>query len=57
MADTVKVESIRAHTYDGVDRPEGMIYDVHPDYLETLEALGMARRVVEAPAETAKKKK
>jgi len=45
MADPVKVESLRFHTYDGVDRPAGTAYDADAAYVETLEATGMARRV------------
>jgi hypothetical protein len=53
MAATVKVQSLRAHTYNNVARPEGTIYEIdpeHPETLETIEALGMARRVPDAPA-------
>jgi hypothetical protein len=46
---TVKVESLRAHTYDGVERPEGTIYEADEQYVETLEAIGMARRVPPPP--------
>lgn len=49
----VKVQSLRAHTYNNIARPEGTIYELdpdHPETLETLEALGMARRVPNAPA-------
>jgi len=63
MATMVRVESRRFHTYDGIDRPEGTIYEAEAEYLETLEAMGMARRVDDAPpadaaeAAPAKKKK
>jgi hypothetical protein len=55
MADTVKVKSLRFHTYNGIDRPEGTVYEIdpeHPETLETLEATGMAQRVTadEPPA-------
>jgi len=64
MTDTVKVVSLRWHTYNGIERPEGTTYDLdpdHPDTLETLEATGMARRVTaesvkKEPPATAKKK-
>lgn len=55
MADPITVQSLRWHTYNGLDRPEGVSYQIDPTYpetLETLEALGMAKRVstaVEAP--------
>jgi hypothetical protein len=51
----VTVLSLRFHTYDGVERPEGTTYDADPAYVDTLEALGMARRVAEGdkPARTA----
>jgi hypothetical protein len=41
---TVQVESLRWHTYDGVERPEGTVYEADEQFLETLEAIGMARR-------------
>jgi hypothetical protein len=46
----VKVESLRYHTYDAVERPEGTIYEAEEQYVETLEATGMARRVAAEPA-------
>jgi hypothetical protein len=48
MAETVKVQSLRLHTYNGIDRPEGTIYDAEAALVETLEGTGMARRVSEA---------
>jgi len=57
----VRVESRRFHTYDGIDRPDGTIYEADSDYVETLEATGMARRVDDTPppdaAEAPAKKK
>jgi hypothetical protein len=41
----VRVESLRLHTYDGVERPTGTVYEADEPYVETLEAIGMARRV------------
>jgi hypothetical protein len=59
MAEMVKVQSLRFHTYEGVDRPEGVIYDAEAAYVETLEATGMVRRAPDAPEapEKAPKKK
>jgi hypothetical protein len=42
---TVTMESLRYHTYDAEERPEGTIYEADEQYVETLEATGMARRV------------
>jgi hypothetical protein len=47
---TVKVESLRYHTYDAEERPEGTIYEADEQYVETLEGTGMARRVAVEPA-------
>ena len=47
---TIRVESMRLHTYDDVGRPEGTVYEADEQYVETLVALGMARRVVAAAA-------
>jgi hypothetical protein len=47
---SVTVESLRYHTYDGVERPEGTVYEADEQYVETLEATGMARRVAAEPA-------
>jgi hypothetical protein len=47
----VKMESLRQHTYDGVERPEGTVYEADEQFVETLEATGMARRS-RAPAAT-----
>jgi hypothetical protein len=44
---TVKVESLRYHTYDAVERPEGTIYEAEEQYVETLEALGMVKPMIE----------
>jgi hypothetical protein len=63
MAETVKVQSLRFHVYDGVERPEGTIYEADPALLPTLEGVipPMARRVPEAetapPAPPAPKKR
>jgi hypothetical protein len=46
----IRVESVRLHTYDGVARPEGTIYEAEEQYVETLVALGMARRAPAAAA-------
>jgi hypothetical protein len=46
---TIQMESLRLHTYDGVERPEGTVYEADEQYVETLEAIGMARRVAAAP--------
>ena len=48
---TVQVESLRLHTYNGVERPEGTVYDAEDTDLETLKALTMARPVSEKPPE------
>jgi hypothetical protein len=55
----VKMTSLRAHTYDGVERPEGTIYEADEQFVETLEATGMARRgeaAAPAPAPAPPKK-
>jgi hypothetical protein len=52
---TVSMKSLRYHTYDGVERPEGTIYEADEQFVETLEATGMARRVT--PASEAKAEK
>jgi hypothetical protein len=58
--DTVTVEVLKYHTFDGVARDEGTTYDIDPQrgeggyaYLDTLEAGGLVRRV-EKPKRRAK---
>jgi hypothetical protein len=51
----IRVESLRLHTYDGVERPEGTIYEADEPYVETLVAIGMARRVETVPPRPPKK--
>jgi len=51
----IRVESVRLHTYDGVARPEGTVYEADEQYVETLVAIGMARRVAAPPPPTPKK--
>jgi hypothetical protein len=46
---TITVESLRQHEYAGVTRPEGTRYEADDALIETLEALGMARRVPVEP--------
>ncbi len=53
---TIRVESLRLHTYDDVARPEGTVYEADEQYVETLVALGMARRAAPAPATAPPKK-
>jgi hypothetical protein len=47
--ETLTVESLRLHTYDGVDRPEGTVYEAAVGDVESLGAMGMARLVSETP--------
>jgi hypothetical protein len=52
----VKMESLRQHTYDGVERPEGTVYEAEEQFVETLEATKMARRVAADEKAVPKKK-
>jgi hypothetical protein len=47
---TVTVKSLRSHTYDGEDRPEGSTYDVPEEAVENLRNQKMAVPVAEAEA-------
>ena len=52
---TVSMTSIAPHTFDAIEREPGTVYDVDPQYVETLEALRFARRT-DSPARGGKRK-